>query len=147
MAALKAAIERWEAGLLPADSDVSEGEQADVESAVDAECIETLLREAGGAGLDEFVSIFAEESPRMLGAIRNAVEAGDSKALRCAAHELKGACGNFGAARLYKLCGTMEEQGKSGEIGATDVLFDSVKREHGRVLAVLEQLSLEGAKV
>ena len=50
----------------------------------------------GLAFLTELLDLFAEETPKLLVRMREAMEAGDAPALRVAAHSLKGTCANLG---------------------------------------------------
>ncbi len=138
VAALKAALDRWAA--LAAAADGSAAPAVEV-PAIGAEEIGELIRESGGTGIGELVAIYTEESPRMLGAIRDALASGDAKALRRAAHELKGACGNFGAHPLHALCGALETRGRAGVVAAAEPLLPDVLREQARVIAALLALA------
>jgi HPt (histidine-containing phosphotransfer) domain-containing protein len=134
---LQAALERWKAGIVEGDH----SHQAVEEPAIDPTAIAELLRESGGIPLHELTSIFSEERPRIQSAIQTAVDRSDGPALRRAAHELKGACGNFGAQRLQALCGTIESHAKAGDVPAAAALLDSLLREYDRVEAALEALA------
>ena len=89
IAALKSALDRWKESVppvLPALSEIAAPVAESDEPAIGAEEIETLVHESGGEGIGEFVAIFKDESPRMLGALRSSLAAGDGKARapRCA---------------------------------------------------------------
>jgi CheY-like chemotaxis protein/HPt (histidine-containing phosphotransfer) domain-containing protein len=141
--ALKAALERWSA---PQKESVSRSETsaAEVEAiapAVGDEEIAELLRESGGAEIGELAAMFEEEGPRIFNVIGQALENRDPDALRRAAHELKGACANFGAHRLEALCKTVEGHAHAGEIEAASLLVPAVVQEHERVIAALRARS------
>ncbi len=141
IAALQAALDRWKESAAPAfgaPSELPQVQAVDEAPAIGAEEIATLVRESGGDGIGEFVAIFKEESPRMLDAVRRSIAAGDGPALRRAAHEMKGACGNFGAHRLGALCGALETQGRAGDAASAAQVLEDFLREHARVEAALE---------
>jgi len=58
--------------------------------------METLVRTVGSEELvGEIAALFLEEAPRMVGDVHEALERGDTAALRRALHALEGAVGNF----------------------------------------------------
>jgi HPt (histidine-containing phosphotransfer) domain-containing protein len=68
--------------------------------------------------LAEIVELFLEDSPRLMGEVRAAVAAGDAGALKRAAHTLKGAASNFGAAAVVAACLELEAMSRSGDLAA-----------------------------
>src|SRR6185503_5831806 len=52
--------------------------------------------------LGKLVALFRSESRRLMGLMRQSLDAGDSTALARAAHTLKGAVGNFGITRSFE---------------------------------------------
>ncbi|MFO0809590.1 MAG: PAS domain S-box protein [Gemmataceae bacterium] len=68
--------------------------------------------------LRELTDVYREESPRLLGEIRDAVEQGNAVRLRLAAHTLKGAVSNFGAARAVDAAQRLELLGNAGDLVA-----------------------------
>jgi PAS domain S-box-containing protein len=78
----------------------------------------TLLKRFEGEEdlLREVVPVFLESYPPLLAEVRAAVEAGDGRRLRFAAHTLKGMAGNFGAVEASAAAHALEERGKSGQL-------------------------------
>jgi HPt (histidine-containing phosphotransfer) domain-containing protein len=68
--------------------------------------------------LTEIVELFLEDSPRLLEEVRAAVAAGDAAELKRAAHTLKGAASNFGAAAVVAVCLELEAMSRSGDLAA-----------------------------
>jgi HPt (histidine-containing phosphotransfer) domain-containing protein len=68
--------------------------------------------------LTEIVEQFLEDSPRLLEEVGAAVAAGDAGALKRAAHTLKGAASNFGAAAVVATCLELEGIGRSDDLAA-----------------------------
>jgi CheY-like chemotaxis protein len=64
----------------------------------------------------EIGKMFLEELPGYMAQIRESIAAGDARALRRAAHGLKGAVGNFRAHRAYEAAYHLENLGKDGEL-------------------------------
>ena len=73
--------------------------------------------------LGEIAELFFEDSPRMLADIEAAIELGDAKALRYAAHALKGSVANFAADPLVGLSAQLESLGNSGRIDGARPLY------------------------
>jgi CheY-like chemotaxis protein len=62
----------------------------------------------------EVVGLFVADAPLRLSAIRAAITASDALALSVAAHALKGAASNIGAAALQAVCDRLEEDARYG---------------------------------
>jgi two-component system sensor histidine kinase/response regulator len=79
---------------------------------------QALLERVGGDDglLREITKIFLEEYPTLLDEIRSAVAAGDAQRIERAAHSLKGAVANFGAAAATDAAYQMESVGRRGQI-------------------------------
>ncbi len=87
--------------------------------------LSALLDTVGGdvALVEELVSLFVEDAPAEMAAIRRALEEKSAQDLLEAAHKLKGAVGNFGARRTYDLAYSLEGMGRDGALdGARDAL-------------------------
>ena len=117
---LLAAIERISAGSpVPVDG------QRDTSTVDWAAALERL--QGDRELLEELIGVIRQEAPKLLAAVREAVQSGDAPALRLAAHTLKGSLGNFAAARAVEAAKRLEVMGKTGD------LSDAVQ-----ALAVLE---------
>jgi CheY-like chemotaxis protein len=66
--------------------------------------------------LAEIISIFLEESPAMLDAVRSALDAGDAARLRISAHTLKGAVVHFGAAAAVSAAAKVESAARDQDL-------------------------------
>ena len=62
------------------------------------------------------VQAFLEESPRLLGAMRQAIAGGAGPALRLAAHTLKGSLHHFGAQQAFDCARRLEKMGQDGNL-------------------------------
>jgi HPt (histidine-containing phosphotransfer) domain-containing protein len=66
--------------------------------------------------LREIIKLFLADSPRLIEDVRAAVAAGDAAALKRAAHTLKGAAANFGAAPVVAAALELEMMGRTGDL-------------------------------
>src|SRR6266478_5977421 len=65
--------------------------------------------------LHDLLTIFKEEFPRYLQALRVAVDAGDGKLVAVAAHALKGMLLNLAAGQAAAAVGRLEQMGRRGK--------------------------------
>ncbi len=68
----------------------------------------------------EIASLFRDNSPALMGEIREAIGRGDGEALEHAAHTLKGSVGNFAAMVAYDAALRLEMIGRSGDLSEAD---------------------------
>ena len=64
----------------------------------------------------EIIEVFLDDSPRLMGRIREALKRRDLKSLEQAAHTLKGSVGNFGAPIAYAAALKLEKIGREGNV-------------------------------
>ncbi|QZY28838.1 PAS domain S-box protein [Nocardioides coralli] len=74
-----------------------------------------------------------------LTAIGAAVEAGDPEELTATAHKLKGSALNLGLPRVGEVARELEEQGRSGDLGASTAALSMLSREVQLAVAALER--------
>jgi HPt (histidine-containing phosphotransfer) domain-containing protein len=89
------------------------------------------LEIAGGdtAFLKEIAELFLENLPGYVARIREAISREDAVALEGAAHNLKGAVGNFGAKRAYDAAYRLEAIGKKNVMAEADRLMKRLMEE------------------
>ncbi|MBI2826356.1 MAG: PAS domain S-box protein [Planctomycetia bacterium] len=87
--------------------------------------------------LQDIVSAFQEEAPRLLADLRRAVDAGDADGLRRAAHTLKGSLRYFGVSGLYDRAFELEARGRQGRLAGAAVEVDPFAREVEQLLTQL----------
>jgi two-component system sensor histidine kinase/response regulator len=95
--------------------------------------------------LRELLSIFRQESPRLLGLIGHSLRVGDAKGLEQAAHTLRGSVGSFGATTAAQLALALEIAGRDGSLADTSDHMTALAREVGRIEAGLAALAGERA--
>ncbi len=96
-------------------------------SVIDRTVLDNLLASFGGdmEFMGELLVTFFEDSPQQLETARAGLSAGDSEAVRRAAHSLKSNCANFGALALSARCRELEMLAKTGALpGAAELLGD-----------------------
>ncbi|HEX2064512.1 MAG TPA: response regulator, partial [Acidimicrobiales bacterium] len=108
------------------------------------------LRDLGArSGIDmlaELGSIYAQETPPRLAALRAAVAAGDAVAVREQAHTIKGTAVALGASGLAEQAARLEAMGREGRLEGAEQLVDEVEAESERVARALDvSFTTEGA--
>jgi HPt (histidine-containing phosphotransfer) domain-containing protein len=99
------------------------------------------LQEPGQADVvTEFIDLFLEDLPARLGQLKTAITNRDPKAVRSAAHALKGSGSSIGANRLASVCGELEALGRAGSVDGIDGLATSVEIEATAAAAALQRL-------
>lgn len=103
------------------------------------------LRRLGGDRqlLDEFITIFNEDSPVLLEGIRAGLESRDSMQVRRNAHALKGLVSNFGAEECVKLARRIELAGRADSVDDCCDDFDKLVDLIGQVSNELRSLQVE----
>ena len=109
--------------------------------ALDPAATERLQELAGDdpSILTEIYQVFQESAIDYLAALRQAVRAQDAAALRAAAHKLKGAGANVGAAPLAAIAAQLEALGQAQSLAHAQDLLEALQREFARV-----QLDIHG---
>jgi len=97
-----------------------------------------VLQDEGQPDLvTELIDVFLEDLPGRLAAVRSAVDLRDPKAIRSAAHALKGAAASIGAARLAAACATLEALGRAGDHEGAPELVAPIERAAAEVAPLL----------
>jgi HPt (histidine-containing phosphotransfer) domain-containing protein len=95
--------------------------------------------------LKEVAELFMEDTPRLLSEIRAAIVRTDDKALKRAAHTLRGSVGNFGAKRAIDATSQLEELGRRGDFAHAEEIASRLEEELAHVFAGLDSLLKEEA--
>ena len=90
--------------------------------------------------LVEILTVFLNEVPKRIVALRAAAVAGDALAMQRAAHSLKGSSGNIGARALHEVCRQLDDRARSGDLTGVTPLLDSLATEYDRVEAEIRRL-------
>jgi len=128
------------------ESDTRSGPTATGEDVVDwTEALNTVRGD--GHLLRELAEVFLEESPGLMKAIREAVEAEDAAALRRSAHTLKGSVYYFGLSRARELALALEKMAQDGNLEKAEETLVALEGEMERLAPVLQSYArgTEGA--
>lgn len=77
----------------------------------------------------ELAEIFLDDYPGKLDDLQEAVNRKESHDIERSAHNLKGALGNLGAEKAYRLAQQLEISGKEGNIEQVEVALEALKQE------------------
>jgi CheY-like chemotaxis protein len=95
------------------------------------------------ATLVELAAIFQEECPKLMEAMREALEKSDAAALQIAAHTLKGSTSVLAAEGAREVAAQIEEQARKGDCAGAREMVARLEIELGRLMPVLEALEME----
>jgi CheY-like chemotaxis protein/HPt (histidine-containing phosphotransfer) domain-containing protein len=90
--------------------------------------------------LRELVELFHGDAPRLLGAVGEAIAAGDARRLRVAGHTLKGSAGNFSAIELALVAQRLEAMGQAGDLTRAQEALTTLERALHRFLEALKEV-------
>jgi PAS domain S-box-containing protein len=90
--------------------------------------------------LSELIGVFETDSPRMLEAVRQAVQTGDAAALQTSVHKLKGAVANFSARSAVEAALHLEKLARQGEMNGAAAAFAILEKEVARLRRALKDL-------
>jgi len=93
--------------------------------------------------LHDLLTIFKQEFPRLLKALRQAVESGDGKLVAVAAHTLKGMLLNLAAGQAAAAVGRLEQLGRSGETAGFQDALAAFERDATSLLPQLDACMAE----
>ena len=91
--------------------------------------------------LARIIALYLDEAPRLLDALRVAVEREDGAALTRTAHALKSISGHLGAERVSLLCRQLETVGRGDSVADAETLFRALQAEYATAAAALEELA------
>ncbi len=107
---------------------------------------DVILDRIGGseALLGRLVSLFFKNSPPRLAALRDAIAAGDTKAVEFGAHALKGSLAVFGADAATAAALRLETLGRDGDLTSAAQADDVLETAMARVRPAIAALAGEG---
>ena len=92
------------------------------------------------------ITIFLEDCPGRLADIRSALDDGEPRAIRAAAHALKGAAGILAARELFDAARVLEDFGETGRIDNARLAWPRLSDAALAVTADLRELDLRRAR-
>ncbi|MFH1267179.1 MAG: response regulator, partial [Planctomycetota bacterium] len=87
--------------------------------------------------LKTVVEASLEESPRLMAAIREAIDAGDATALRLAAHTLRGSLRYFGESAAYEQASRLEMMAEDGNLSLAEETWAALDGQMRRFTPIL----------
>ena len=93
---------------------------------LDMSIVAVLQRIKKPGFFSNLVTVFEEDSTRLLGAIKASIDAADGKALEESAHSLKSASSSIGAARVAEVASDLEKMGESGTFDGASEQWDEL---------------------
>lgn len=96
--------------------------------------------------LEMLVQLFLDDLPSRLRELEQAIGSGDPERVRRAAHPIKGACAQLGAAPARDVLNAIEEAGKRREMAEAEALSAAGYAELERLETALRQAVAMGAR-
>jgi PAS domain S-box-containing protein len=91
--------------------------------------------------LNELVALFLKDLPALLTKLREAITAGDAKAIEHSAHKLKGSVGNFSAHPAFEAALKLEVLGREGSLSEAEPAYAELEKEIERLISAMANLS------
>ncbi len=108
--------------------------------AVTLDDIRTLVGDDGEDGLAGLVACFLDDAPRLLNAMRDALDTNDVGALHLAAHTMKSTSALFGATALASLCEMLERRSAADLMGGAREQVDEIRDAYADVERAMHRL-------
>jgi CheY-like chemotaxis protein len=89
--------------------------------------------EGDGELLGRMVTLFRDQSERLLGDLQTAIERSDAPAVNESAHALKGSIAYWCQGKAYHIARTLEERGRSGELQNAGRECEQLRLEYARL--------------
>jgi PAS domain S-box-containing protein len=125
--------------------DVSGNDDTPAVDVAALDMIRALANDTAPDLLEQVVRLYLEAGPRLLDSLRSGMAAGDTDAVRAAAHALRSSSANVGARHLAELCKQIELASRAGSFTPQTPSFEDVLTEYSRVQAELNREVGNGA--
>lgn len=87
----------------------------------------------------EVTPIFLDDNKERFDKLTDAMQSGDTEAVKLYAHAIRGAGGNFGAKRLSEIAHRLECAGAKNDLEAAAPLFDELRIEFEKVVSFVSR--------
>ncbi|MEI7729641.1 MAG: PAS domain S-box protein [Verrucomicrobiota bacterium] len=117
----------------PAPAPVAGTTPADHQGLLDQAVLDKLraLRQPGETDpMAELIDLFLHDMPRHMKQMQAALANQDAKAMKLAAHSLKGSARNMGVLRLAQTCDLLEQQSREGNLANASQLLTQIQAEY-----------------
>ena len=101
------------------------------------EALKSLQSEGDDGFLKEMIELFLADTPERFADMDVALASGAQQDFVRAVHSIKGASANFGADDLHAMCAEVEQMGRAGQMGETDLKVQALRAEFERVRSAL----------
>ncbi|MCA1725788.1 MAG: response regulator, partial [Thermomicrobia bacterium] len=102
--------------------------------------IRAMVGDDGEDGLAGLIACFLDDAPRLLKAMRDALERQDAGALQIAAHTMKSTGALFGATALAALCAALEQRSAAGQMDGARARVDGIHDAYAAAEHALRRL-------
>ena len=100
--------------------------------------IRALQRPGAPDILKKVITLYLEDAPKLLDALRDAVARSDCAAMQRAAHTCKSSSANLGALRLAGLCEEMEHDARAGSCEQAQARLGIIEDEYKKLVPALQ---------
>jgi HPt (histidine-containing phosphotransfer) domain-containing protein len=107
---------------------------------LDPDVVAQLRDALGGDAFAEIVSLYVQESSRLLEELDEALAAGDAATVMQRSHSLGTSSATVGAATLAARCKDLERGARAGTLGADDEIIAELRSLHTRSVDALGEL-------
>ncbi len=95
---------------------------------IDRKVLAKLDTLGGGSTLKrELIDLYLDREPGQIEELRVAIDAGDAKALRMAAHKLKGSAATMGAQKMASCCNDLELAARDEKLGGAEEMLKQIR--------------------
>jgi len=102
--------------------------------------IRALVGDDGEDGLAGLIACFLDDAPRLLNAMRDALDTNDAGALQAAAHTMKSTSALFGATALAALCEALERRSAADLMDGAQERVDGIRDAYADVERAMHRL-------
>lgn len=136
-------VSRWLGVDMPkddkGDGKVSDGDKLAVLDRGVLSQLRTVYHGERTSKFNKIVDMYSEKAEAMLEVMRTAIGKDDSESLVQTAHSLRSSSGNLAALQLARLCGDLEQIGRSGDLSSAYERLTTLEREYIRVAQALRE--------
>lgn len=124
------------------------GERSPASTCIDDKRLDLVRTvQCGGrqAVFAHLLSLYLQDSQRLMATLRRAVREGDADILDRTAHRFKSSSATLGAWRLAEFCEKLEEMGRTNSLSDAGSLFEQVEHEYHAVCAAFNEQLAKGS--
>ncbi len=96
------------------------------------------LKEIMEDEFDMLVSMYVEDSGKLIEEISSALQNQDAEAMRVAAHTLKGSSSNMCVSSISALAKAIEDKARENNFDGVDAALADIQQKHSEVVSILQ---------